>query len=377
MKKIEYFSTDKLYKIKKNKFKNIFAIGIISTILLTLVTSICFKQAIEINPSNSIINYNEKGNIDYKIYLKENDYYDTSYLEKGMQYVASLINTINVKFNYHIDSAQRINYNSVYRVVGELQITEKNDPSKLLYTKKEVLVDDKTINKEDSLLSVIEEIDIDYNKYNSIVNSYKSEYGLIVSSNLILTLEVDTNGKLEKTESQINKTRALRVIIPLSEQTVNIKLDIDKIDENGVVFGSNEPFKIKNKVFFVVFIILLLLTIISIVINVYLYLKNNKRDIYKIKVQRILNEYDRLIVNGRFSIDENKFNNKIYPESFEEMVDAATQLEVPIYYYEVIPNEKCFFVIVKDRTLYKYRLTKAFLEKNPNNRVESVEEEEI
>ena len=52
------------------------------------------------------------------------------------------------------------------------------------------------------------------------------------------------------------------------------------------------------------------------------------------------------------------------------MIDAAQTLEVPIYYYEAIPNEKCFFIIVKNNTLYKYRLTRAFLEKNPNNKKE-------
>ena len=45
------------------------------------------------------------------------------------------------------------------------------------------------------------------------------------------------------------------------------------------------------------------------------------------------------------------------------MVDASQNLKSPILFYEVIKGEKCFFVIIKDDTLYKYRLTKAYLER--------------
>jgi len=42
----------------------------------------------------------ESSNLDYKVYLKENDFYDTPYLTKDMAYIASLIDTINIDFNY-------------------------------------------------------------------------------------------------------------------------------------------------------------------------------------------------------------------------------------------------------------------------------------
>ena len=42
------------------------------------------------------INYTEKSNIDYKVYLKENDFYEDEYLPKDMIYVASLIDNIKI-----------------------------------------------------------------------------------------------------------------------------------------------------------------------------------------------------------------------------------------------------------------------------------------
>ena len=160
----------------------------------------------------------------------------------------------------------------------------------------------------------------------------------------------------------------MQIVIPLSEQTINIEINTNKINNDGKVVDIDKTFKIN--ILFIIFIVLVLLTMAAVALSIYLVIKYLKKDIYKSKVNKLLRDYDRIIVNGKISIDESQYSNKIYPESFEEMVDAAQTLEVPIYYYEAIKNEKCFFIIVKDNTLYKYRLTRAFLEKNPNNKIE-------
>ena len=372
MKSIEYFSTDKLYKIKRRKLKPkvVLIMKTIITILLIIATFLCFKSSIKFNSQDGFAKYSEKGKIDYKIYLKDNDYYNTSYLEEGMQYVASLIKTINVRFDYQMHSDIDIDFDTNYKVVGEIQITEKDSPSKILFSKKENLISNKTISKKDNNYIIAEEIDIDYDKYNELVNSYKRDYGLIVSSNLILSLEVDNKGDIDGLEKALDKTSKMQISIPLSEQTLSITMDTNEINDNGTFINNNKKFTISNYLLFVVSIILITITIISIIQSISLYLKSVKKDKYKETVKKILNQYDRIIVNGKVSIDESKFDNIIYPDTIEEMIDAAQTLEVPIYYYEAIPNEKCFFIIVKNNTLYKYRLTRAFLEKNPNNKKE-------
>ncbi len=371
MKNIEYFSTDKLYKIKRRKLKPkvVLITKITTTILLIIATILCFKASIKFNSQEGLAKYSENGKIDYKIYLKDNDYYSTSYLEEGMQYVASLIKTINVRFDYQMHSDIDIDFDTNYKVVGEIQITEKDSPSKILFSKKENLVSNKNIFKKDNNYTITEEIDIDYDKYNELVNSYKRDYGLIVSSNLILSLEVDNKGDIDGLEKALDKTSKMQISIPLSEQTLSISMDTDEINDSGTFIDSSKTC-ISNYLLFIVSIILTIISILSIIQDVNFYIKSLKKDNYKETVKKILNQYDRIIVNGKVSIDESKFSNIIYPDTIEEMIDAAQTLEVPIYYYEAIPNEKCFFIIVKNNTLYKYRLTRAFLEKNPNNKKE-------
>lgn len=378
MKYIEYFSTDKLYKIKgkKVKPKTILTVGIGITILLVITTILCFNTSVKINSDDGLAKYSENGKIDYKIYLKDNDYYDTGYLEEGMQYVASLIKTINVRFNYQMKTDTKIDFNSNYKVVAKVQVTEKDTPSKVLFNKEEVLASN-TITKKDNNYVIEEELDIDYDKYNELVNSYKRDYGLIASGNLILSLEVDNNGNIENNENALDKTSTMQISIPLSEQTLGITINTDKINDSGTLVGVNKLFTISNYILFIIFIMLFIITIASIILDINFYLNNFKKDKYRELVNKILNQYDRIIVNGKVSINEAYFPNKIYPDTIEEMVDAAQTLEVPIYYYEAIPNEKCFFVIIKNDTLYKYRLTRAFLEKNPSNKVENNNSEVI
>lgn len=375
-KNILYYSTDKLYKIGRKKFskKTLFTLSIISTILLLVIVIITFNSALTINAKNSNVKYNEIGNVDYKVYLKDNNYYDSSYLQSGMQYVASLIQTVNVKFNYEIHSTEEIDFNNTYKIKGEIQVTEQNEPSKVLLVKNVDLGDTKSITKKDNNLVINEDLDIDYGKYNEIVNSYKKDLGLIVSANLIVKLETNTEGIYGK--EKMDKRNSLRISIPLSEATLNINMDSNKINNSGTLGNYNKLVRINDNVTFIIFILTTIIFVFNIVLDIYIYVKHYKNNVYKQKVSRILKDYDRLIATGTADIDERRYPNKFYPENFKEMVDIAQNLNVPIMYYEAIPNEKCFFIIIKDDTLYKYRLTRAYLENNPTNNKENDAQED-
>jgi len=369
-KKTLYYSTDKLYKITKNKIskKNLFALCIIATIVLAIIAFICFNESVVINSKESNIKYNEIGNVDYKVYLKDNNYYESSYLESGMQYVANLIKTINVKFNYEIHTTDDLDFTNEYKIVSELLITERNDPSSILYSKKDTLIPLKNISKRDDNLVINEEIDIDYDKYNDIVNNYKKDLGLIVSSNLKLTLETNTSGGNGK--ENLSKNNKLQIIIPLSEATLKINMNANKINNSASLDLSKSFINIKNKLLFIVCISATILTVLAIILDIYIYLKLFNKDPYTIKLNNILRNYDRLIVTGKVNLDESKYPNIIYPKTFKEMVDAAENLGVPIMHYEVIKGEKSIFTATKDDTLVKYRVTKAYLNNKRNKEEE-------
>lgn len=72
------------------------------------------------------MHYEENSNLDYKVYLKENEFYDTPYLEKDKKYISALIKYIDSSFYYTFKSEKALNLNYNYFIDAKLSI---NDPS--------------------------------------------------------------------------------------------------------------------------------------------------------------------------------------------------------------------------------------------------------
>ena len=373
--KIKYFSTDKMYlvnRIPKNKRTRVlYFVFLVTSFIALIAGGYLLFDSISINGKKVNVKYNEIGTADYTVYLRDNNYYDTDYLKSGMKYVASLIKTINTKFNYEVHSNQNVNYTYNYKITGTLQILDRDNPDKILYSREEDLIpeEEQTISSNNFVIN--EDVDIDYNKYNSIVSRYKSDYGLSVNARLVVAMDLNVYGDYDNENDKIKKDNKLQITIPLSLQTVDISIDTENINNNGTLSTSTGN-TITNIPGFIVAIVLLALCVPGFIQGRKYYKEYKSNNIYNITVDRILREFDRLIVTGTSSINEKKYQNKFYPEKFSEMVDAAENLNAPILFYEVIPNEKCFFIIVKDDTLYKFRLTRAYLEKEELEKNEKV-----
>ncbi|MBQ9011086.1 MAG: hypothetical protein IJ093_00340, partial [Bacilli bacterium] len=96
-----------------------------------------FLATFVINVSFSIknpqaITYQENGNLDYKVYLKDNEFYEEEYLtkdktEKAPVFVASLIKKIDITYNYIFKIGAKSNINFNYDIIGTLTIADSNN----------------------------------------------------------------------------------------------------------------------------------------------------------------------------------------------------------------------------------------------------------
>lgn len=365
-KSVKYVSEEKSYQVKhkrKLRKKTWFCLLVLPALVFAILAFFCFNETLSFGSKDNI-SYNEKGNIDYKVYLKENDYYNKPYLDKGMQYIASLINTIGLDFNYEIHSTEDLDYNYKYKVTADLLVTDRNDPSKVVYERPETLIEEKEVDVKDNNFVINEDVDIDYGKYNEYVNSFKSDYALNVESNLIITLDVITIGKADNVDKPLNTNNDLTIKIPLSEQTVDIAMETDELNKQGSLGGTNS-LTVESPIILVSGIVFTIASLILLIIAIYLYVTSREeKDIYEKEIKRLLKTYDRLIVTSqRPSIKEKDFAKVIRVTSMEELVDAHESTKQPIIYYEVVPGEKSFFVIMHEDTLYKLTITKGFLQK--------------
>lgn len=360
MKKYQYEKEDKIYTIKKGKlkYKKLIEMFVIPGLIFTVFGILFIYNSIMASKGNFA--YNEKGNADYKVYLKENTYYDQKYLGKDMQYIASLINTINADFKYELDSTEKAKYSYDYKIIGTLKITDKTNLNKVLYSKEEVLLKETSKEITSNNFAINEDIDIDYDKYNEYVSSFRKDYALSVNALLELKMIINVEGQNEKLPKDIKQSHVLKIDIPMSEQTINIGMTASSINNNGVIPFKNTT-QVRDIIVFTAGCTLLLLGITELGISIYIFMNRYKMDPYQKELRKILKNYDTYIVNASGDFKEGK--NIVRVETFEELLDAQNMEQSPIVFYEVEPGNKSYFVIKGAKSVYRFTLTKAYQDK--------------
>ena len=96
-------------------------IGIFSCLLLMFFIKTFVSRNV---PS---LNYKESSSIDYNVKLKDNNYYETDTLPSGMDYIASLIDSINLKFNYTFTTNSDIDYKASYYIEAITRVYGKDN----------------------------------------------------------------------------------------------------------------------------------------------------------------------------------------------------------------------------------------------------------
>ncbi len=371
-KKIKYEGKDKAFEMPKKhrKYKRgaVLFFALTAFIISIVLGTISLINGYSFEDRSNDVTYSEIGTSNYKVYLKENSYFEQPYLGEDMAYIASIINSINVNFNYSYKSSEVLDYTHDNKITATLYINDSvtdkelfKEEEELIGTEKETLSSDKfTVNKD---------VDIDYDKYNEKVNALKKEYGVQIDSKLVITMATNTKGSTAKEEASFDKVNAMSIEIPLSEQTLNISSINKNIVEEGTLNVTNEM-GINNLFLVILAAIFYLMSVFYLVKIIKTYIQIiNKRDIYQLTVKKYLREYDRMIVTSEQpDLNENVFENKIRVMSIEELIDAHDSTGSPIVYYEVIPNEKSYFIIISGLTLYKLTISRAYLEQHKNGK---------
>ena len=329
---------------------------LVGTIVIFSMLSLIFlKNGLETKTYTNIY-YSERSNLDYRVYLKENPYFTEPFLGKGRQYIANLIDYVDIDFNYNFNASDFIDYNYRYMIKADLTVHEKNDASKVLYKKSDILIPEKTMNYTNSNSFMIREnVKIDYGQYNNIVASFKKDYSLALESDLKITLYVFMNGTYEKIEQPLSSSQTMMLSMPLTEQTINIGMNYKEVNDNNIV-EEVSIVETTNKIYFALFGISLIIALIITVKTV--------RFINKIRVKgteydrilsRILKDYEGVVARVK-KVPDFSNNTLVELETFDEILDISERLDKPILFIEMHKRQKSWFLVVNDSEIYKYVL---------------------
>lgn len=298
--------------------------------------------------------YEEKNLIDYKVYLKENNYFEEEYLEKGNKYIASLIKDINVTFDYIFSSQDIIDGKYNYYVTATLEAKEKGKEIIIWNSKEEILFQGQEVTfEEQEGFQVSPNVTINYEKYNAIMNEFKSAYGVALDGSLVLTLHVDTDIEHEKSEDIINNNAVSSLRIPLITQTLEIELDYnDTNTKTSVITYIDKPWLhyvlVVCGIILFIYYLYLSVKILKLIFDIY-----NKQDKYQKRLKKIFNNYDQVIVKVN-KIPSTKGKSLLDVENFDELLDAQSELREPILYNEVISKQESVFIVIKDERAFRY-----------------------
>ncbi len=341
-------------------------------VVLSLV-SISFLF-IYINQSRDYsVSYNESSKVDYKVYLKENKFFDEKYLGLENQYIASLINYIEANFKYNISMDEKnVNYKYSYRIDANVEVTGSKE-TKPLYSKTSELlhVDEKTASSKENV-SINENININYNNYNDLIKQFISIYGLDdIKSTLTVSMYIDVVGSCESFESDSNNESVISLVIPLTTKTVGIDIKNNLIEASDNVIVCNDASPIT--IIYVVISTLILAIDAYFIYKMVRYIIHTRtaETIYDIELKKILNYYHSYIQRIRNNIDMKNGSllqideNTTYKgcqyfklESFNDMLEIRDSLNAPILMSTNDTNTATYFIIldVNNKAIYTYGL---------------------
>ena len=145
--------------------KKIYAMIVITLILEVVFSFFGFKKCETIKYS-----YKENNLVDYKVFLKENKYFDSSYIGKGKTYITSLIDYINADFTYNVDFNNNVTGDVNYKVIAQIKADKDKSEIGNYWTKEYELTESKTNsikNANSHSINVTQQID--YNTYNDLI----------------------------------------------------------------------------------------------------------------------------------------------------------------------------------------------------------------
>lgn len=329
-------------------------------VIISLITSVCmvFKA---LNPEQitkkKLYSYSYKGDMSYKVYLKPNNFFTAPYLDMNKQYISSIVDYIEVDTKYNFDSSEDLDFVYNYSIIATARgMYEGSDGKKIDVWSKVYPITPQEQNKgTGKSFSFAKTVKVDYNYYNQVLTDFRNQFGLSIDSRVDLTLQINVTGSLKgSSETTLQEQKDMTLQIPLMVQAFRIKPDY--INSGGDTIYSKVDSNTEPDILMLISgSLILLVSLVLFIKLVKSLLAVTRKSEYLLAVNKILKEYADVIAETHNMPDLSKYDI-VNIKNFNDMVDIEEELHSPIIYFEIEENSKCVFLILVEKTAYRFLL---------------------
>lgn len=343
------------YKQNRSKWIRIQAL----IIAIVLLVAILFAATYYNTSKNYYINYTESGNVDYDVFLKDNDFYENDRMDDDLAYIASLIDKVVARFSYDLNMEEEVNYSYSYKVNAAIEVVEKNT-GRVVFRPTYELIPEETIviDGAQKSLSIDKRVEIEYDTYNDRVKEFINTYSLkeYVRSYIVLEMEIEVISACESFDAENSRNDyVVSLNIPLTEQMVDIEMRSSVPEEETKILAcTDNKYKTLLLVLTIVFVVITILLVAFLIAFIIL---TRTTDInYTIKVNKILSNYKSYIQQIVSPFDSTGYQILLLA-NFTEMLELRDTLQSPILMNEN-EDKTCtrFIIPTHTKILYVYEI---------------------
>lgn len=315
-------------------------------IIIFAISLFLFARATNI-VENVVLTYDIDSNIDYKVYLFENEYIPVEYMQEGKVYVSNLVSKVKADFDYKVKTSKKFDSEYEYDIYAQATVAHSSS-GKELWTQRIDLEDNMQIKVEDlnkNEIKVDASVDLPYNLFNTRVKSFKNQHDIPVKAFVDLKLVI-----IDK------KERKEVVSTGISMDLYEDVFEVTEVGTGKFISDVTEE-EVPNKYLIFALLCIVIISGLYTLFMLYLIIENSlgKRSYYSKAIYTILKNYGDIVAEIVKPVDISNLN-VIDVKNFDQMLDVEEELRIPIMFFETVKNKEGWFVLVHNDLAYRYVL---------------------
>lgn len=338
----------------RNKRKNMILIQLILIAIVSIFTLGCAFLNTQANKT-AYINYTESSEVDYKVYLKDNPFYEEEYIGKGEAYNSAIIDRIVVDLTYELETEiSNVKYDYSYKVDSQTFIFVSDDKEAVYKPIEPLLAEVKNTQDSQNNLKISEQVTINYDQYNNLVKTYKNIYSLNNTDCYVsIDFKVNVISTCKEFEQNENNEYVLSLIIPLDVATFEITTKSSVPSSGDKIVACETDTSIPH-LFTLIVAGIIVDAVLLLILVVYIFSTKNDDIDYANKVRKVVSNYKSYIQQIKNELNNDGYQI-LYLDSIEELLEIRDTIQKPVLMYENRDKTMTRFMIPTDeKILYVY-----------------------